>query len=569
MKKLIFISLIAIAISSAAWAQTVSVASPAAHCGQQVNVPVSVDSVSGMLSIEFRIPYDATHLLSPTVTAGSLTSGFSVSSNASGGVLRVAMASGTPVSGGGTVANISFSVAGGTTGSFALPISNVLINDTARNGNAGAVTADCLQPPGAPVAVSPANGATGVAAPVTLRWNAGSGASSYRLNFGTTSNPPFFTITGATEQVISTEPGTTYFWSVQSINDAGTGDSGISMFTTAGTSCSTPSTPLLTGPAQTTSGSPFDLTWNAVPGATDYIVEESASSTFASATPTTTTLTRLSLTRTAATESVLYYRVHARNTASPCNVNGSLSPVVSIHIVPRAALAAGTRVFPVVGATEGNFGSFFRTAVQLHNPSSQRISGKLIFHTQAQEGSASDPFGTYSLGPNETTSFADIVASLGLPHSIGSLDLVPDGNSAAPLSAVRVFNDGGSAGTTGMTLDQLGLTDSVRTGQKGILIAPAKPSGVRMNIGIRTLLDGVTMTVTVRAKDGFTIQSTRRSYPQTYFVQVPLSEFTGGSVLLGDEVVVFEVEGGSALIYGAITDNLTQDPSVQIARPLP
>jgi hypothetical protein len=29
------------------------------------------------------------------------------------------------------------------------------------------------------------------------------------------------------------------------------------------------------------------------------------------------------------------------------------------------------------------------------------------------------------------------------------------------------------------------------------------------------------------------------------------------------------VEGGSALIYGAITDNLTQDPSVQIARPLP
>src|SRR5262249_45985424 len=103
----------------------------------------------------------------------------------------------------------------------------------------------------------------------------------------------------------------------------------------------------------------------------------------------------------------------------------------------------------------------------------------------------------------------------------------------------------------------------------GIVIAPMKPAAARMNIGIRTLLDGVTMTVTVRAKDGFTILSSRRSYPQTYFVQRPLSEFTGNAVLLGDEVVIFDVEAGSALIYGAITDNVTQDPSAQIARPLP
>jgi hypothetical protein len=223
----------------------------------------------------------------------------------------------------------------------------------------------------------------------------------------------------------------------------------------------------------------------------------------------------------------------------------------------------------VVGAVAGNFGSFFRTAVQLHNPTTQRISGRLIFHVQAAEGTTTDPSATYSLGPSETTSFGDIVASLGLSQAIGSLDLVPDGSSSAPLSVVRVFNDGGAAGTTGMTLDQLGLSDAVGRGQRGILIAPAKPSGVRMNIGIRTLLDGVTVTVTVRGKDGFMIQSTHRTYPQTYFIQLPLSDFTGGSVLLGDEVIVFDVEAGSALIYGAITDNTTQDPSVQIARPLP
>jgi hypothetical protein len=565
-KKLLF--LVVFAISTTAVAQTVTVGSPSAHCGQQITVPVTVDSVSGMLSIEFRIAYDTARLTSPSVTAGSLTSSFSVSSNVSGGVLRVAMASGSPVSGGGTVANISFNVASAATGNVALSFSNVLVNDVARSGNSGAISIDCLQPPAPAALTFPASGATGVASPVTLQWSAASGATSYRVNFGTTVPPGFYTSTTGNAQAVTTEPGRTYFWSVQAINDAGVADSSIFSFTAAGTACSTPGAPLLSAPAQATSGTSFDLTWNAVSGASDYVVEESASSTLAGATTTTTTATRLSLTRNATTDTTLYFRVHARNTASPCNIDGPISSSASVHVVPRPPLATGTRVFPVVGTTEGNFGSLFRTAVQLHNPTSQRITGKLTFHVQAVEGKAADPSINYSLGPSETASYADIVAALGLARSIGSLDLVPDGSSAAPLSAVRVLNDAGAAGTTGLTLDQLGVADAVKAGQRGILIAPMKPAGVRMNIGIRTLLDGVTMTVTVRAKDGFMIQSTTRSYPQTFFLQVPLSDFTGGSVLLGDEVVIFDVQAGSALIYGSITDNTTQDPSVQIARPL-
>ena len=567
MKKFLF--LIGFTLTTSAFAQTVSVGSPSAHCGQQVTVPVTVDSVSGMLSVEFRIAYDTTRLSAPVVTAGSLTSNFSVSSNVSAGVLRVAMASGTPVTGGGTVGNVSFSAASSATGSASLAISNVLINDTPRSGNSGSVTIDCMQPPGAAAQVSPMNGAIGVAAPVTLRWIVANGATGYRVSLGTTPAPLFLTSTSATSQNVSTDPGTTYYWSVQSVNDAGVTDSGVWTFTTAGTSCTTPPAPQVNAPSQVTSGSAFDVTWNAVAGASEYSVEESNSPAFAGATSTTTSSTRLSLTRSATSDAVLYFRVHARNTGSPCNVDGPVSSVVLVHVQPRAPLATGTRVFPVAGATEGSFGSFFRTAVQLHNPTSQRISGRLTFHVQAVEGNAADPSINYSLGPNETTSYSDIVASLGLSRVIGSLDLVPDANNTAPLSAVRVFNDGGASGTTGMTLDQLGVADAVRAGQRGILIAPMKPSGVRMNIGIRTLLDGVTMTVTVRAKDGFMIQSTRRSYPPTFFIQLPLLDFTGGSVLLGDEIVSFEVESGSALIYGSITDNMTQDPSVQIARPLP
>src|SRR5262249_49820602 len=159
--------------------------------------------------------------------------------------------------------------------------------------------------------------------------------------------------------------------------------------------------------------------------------------------------------------------------AGGCNLE-ALSATISVHIVPRPALAAGTRVIPVIGTTEGSFGSFFRTAVQLHNPSAQRLTGRLIFHSQATEGSSGDPSLAYSLGAGETTSYGDVLAAMGLTRAIGSLDIVPDAGSSVPLSAVRVFNDAGAAGTTGMTFDQLGLADAIQAGQRGIVIAPMK-----------------------------------------------------------------------------------------------
>ena len=567
MRRILALMLFGTALSASA--QTVIVGSPSAHCGQQVSVPVTVDSVSGMLALEFRIAYDPALLSAPAATAGSLTSGFSISSNASGGTLRVAMASGTPVSGGGTVANLTFNVASGATGAANLAISNVLVNDAPRAGSPGTISITCLQPPDPPVPVAPPNGATAANPPVTLSWMAVAGAANYRLNFGTTSPPPVVIVTGATSYPVTTEPGTKYYWSVQAINEAGTADGPIWSFTTAGTACQTPAAPQLSAPAQVISGDAFDLTWSTVAGATAYILEESTSSSFPSPASTVTAATSVSLTRTASSDGSLYFRVHARNGTAPCNVDGPTSAAAAMRIVVRPALAAGTRVVPVVGTTPGSFGSFFRTSMQLHNPTAQRISGRLVFHRQATPGSAGDPSLAYSIGPNETTSFADIVAAIGVSSAVGSLDLVPDSGSGAPVSAVRVFNDAGAAGTTGMTLDQLSLADAVKAGQRAVVIAPMAPVAARMNIGIRTLLDGVTMTVTVRARDGFMIQSSRRTYPPTYFVQLPLSDFTGGSVLLGDEVIDFDVESGSALVYGAITDNLTQDPAVQIARPLP
>src|SRR5438034_665305 len=148
MKRTFFLVLFFAAVANA---QTVTVGSAGAQCGQTVSIPVSIDAVSGMLSLEFRIAYDTARVTPGAVTAGALTSGFSISSNAAGGVLHVAMASGTPVSGNGTVANVSFAAAAGATGSVPLTISNVLVNDAAHGGNSGALSLTCVHPPAAPV----------------------------------------------------------------------------------------------------------------------------------------------------------------------------------------------------------------------------------------------------------------------------------------------------------------------------------------------------------------------------------------------------------------------------------
>src|SRR5712692_1547958 len=263
MLKRIFLPALIAAVAAAANAQTVTVGSVSVHCGDQIEVPVTVDSVSGMLSLEFRVAYDTARLTFTNAATGALTSGFSLSSNASGGVLRVAMASGTPVSGGGAVANLTFTAASAVSSFSTLTISNVLINDNPRAGNSGAANITCLQPPDAPLLTFPANSATSVQPPVVLRWSGASGASSYRVFFGAQQNPPLMTTTNSTSIGVSTEAGTTYYWLIESINDGGSASSALWSFRTVGTACNAPAAPQLSGPAEVISGSPFDLTWSA------------------------------------------------------------------------------------------------------------------------------------------------------------------------------------------------------------------------------------------------------------------------------------------------------------------
>jgi hypothetical protein len=221
------------------------------------------------------------------------------------------------------------------------------------------------------------------------------------------------------------------------------------------------------------------------------------------------------------------------------------------------------RVVPVVGSTAGTGGSFFKTSFQLHNPHTSTISGRFIFHPQGRSGSDDDPFFDYFIGPRETISISDLLPAMSR-SGLGSVDLVtPVGQ--APESVIRIFNDPGEGGTTGMSEEQIHPGEALPAGTTGVLIAPASTQRARFNVGIRTLGDGASLTITVRSSNGTLAQTLTRSYAPHYFEQRAGADFAGLPLAPNDSIAI-RIDAGSAIIYGATTDNITQDPSLQLAR---
>jgi len=123
--------------------QSVTAGSVRAPCGKTIRVPVTVENVSGLVALEFRLDYDASLLTAKSVMTGDLTTGFHVASNLQSGWAKVAMATGNAVAGGGSAAIIVFEVAANVAGDAPLALSQVLLNDTAVEPADGTVTIEC------------------------------------------------------------------------------------------------------------------------------------------------------------------------------------------------------------------------------------------------------------------------------------------------------------------------------------------------------------------------------------------------------------------------------------------
>jgi hypothetical protein len=324
--------------------------------------------------------------------------------------------------------------------------------------------------------------------------------------------------------------------------------------------CGTLTAPSLTGPSTAQVGTSYTISWSAVSGATDYRIDEATDAGFANATTTTTTSTSATFTHGAGT---FFYRVRAHNQSGSCNITSLPSAPVMVSVT--TAPVALKRIIPVVGSVNGNFGSFFRTAVQLYNPNSVAISGKIVFHTQRASATSGDPFIAYTIGPRKTLAYADLLPAMGITTGLGSADLIGDVGSPLPLFLARVFNDG-ALGTTGLTEEAMRPEDALQQGDVGALMAPADRTKFRLNIGVRTLDQQVKLAITVTDKDGNVVKSVSKTYDPNFFLQDDSGLFLDGYALASGDTISFEVTSGSVFIYGGTTDNGTSDPSVQFAR---
>jgi hypothetical protein len=225
-----------------------------------------------------------------------------------------------------------------------------------------------------------------------------------------------------------------------------------------------------------------------------------------------------------------------------------------------------SRVIPVVGSTPGAFGSFFRTGVQLYNPSESPLVGSFVYHPAGILGSPADPSLDFTIPPESVLSYADLVETMG-QSGLGSLDLALPADGAVPVAVTRVFNDAGEAGTSGFT-EELVDPDGGQVlvaGSMALLIAPADATNYRFNIGVRTFFSGATLAIFVLTPTGSFVRSVLKTFDPTFFVQQRADVFLEGPIGSND-VVEIRVSQGSAVVYGATIDNTTNDSSIQFAR---
>jgi len=230
-------------------------------------------------------------------------------------------------------------------------------------------------------------------------------------------------------------------------------------------------------------------------------------------------------------------------------------------------------IITVVGSTAGSLGSNFKTSAQLLNPGNGTISGRFIFHPATRAGSQTDPSLLYSVPPGVVVTYADLVGAMG-QAGLGSIDIVTPPGAPVPIIVTRIYNDAGSGGTAGFFEELVGSATGAGTrvltpGTQGFLITPVEPTRTRMNFGVRSLSGGVIMIVRLEDSEGHVLVSTQKTYPPDYFEQVDSGTFFSGVALGANQKVRITVSSGSAIVYGATTDNVTNDPSVQFATAVP
>jgi plastocyanin len=299
-------------------------------------------------------------------------------------------------------------------------------------------------------------------------------------------------------------------------------------------------------------GSPFSATVTASGGASPYVYAVASG-----ALPPGLSLNASSgsISGTPSAPGSFAFALTARD-ANQCTASQSFSVTAS-----TGAAAGETVVVPGVGSAAGAFGSQFKTQLQLTNATSGPVSGQIIFHALGAPASAGDPSMAYSLASWQTMNINDLLPAMG-QTGLGSADISPI-SGPAPVALARIYNDAGTAGTTGFTEQAYRPERALAAGDTAILIVPADLTNFRFNMGVRTMSNGATAVFTIWDSSGAILSTVTSSYPASFYTQTTGSQFLNGATLPANGSIEVSVTTGAAIFFGSTVDNRTQDPSAQ------
>lgn len=234
---------------------------------------------------------------------------------------------------------------------------------------------------------------------------------------------------------------------------------------------------------------------------------------------------------------------------------------------PSADTEVRTQIIPVAGAAPGSGGAQFKTDVFMSCVTSSRCAGHLVFHPAGSSGSATDPSAAFDIPSNGSRTFLDLVGTTLGRSGLGSIDVMVRMNTTAPNVSARIYDDAGAAGTKGFTLEALRPSEALAPFFGAAVIATPPSGQYRMNFGVRTLDEPATVGYRLIGSDGLLRAARTRSYQGNFFEQVSVAQLLGVPSQPGDTIVLFATEG-RVFAYGAIIDNTTNDPSVQVVKVL-
>ena len=490
---------------------------------------------------------------------------------------------------------------------------------SSNTGGVNSVSSDAIVLSTAPDAPAIASETFLTATGFTANWGLVSGATKYYLDVATDNT--FSSIlssynnvdAGSSTHYVITglSSGTTYYYRVRSYNSSGTSDN--SSYEEALTLPSAP-VALSASNIQTTS---FTANWNAVTGATNYYIDVSTSSSFASNltgwdSQTTGNVTSLAISTGLSAGTTYYYRIRAYNaggtgdnsntitvtTAAAAPVASSASSITETTANANWAAVSGVDGYLLDVSTVSNFSTLLSefSSKDVHDVTTYTITGltggttyyyrvRSYTGSRISDNSNSITFLTKPAAP--VASAAASVATNTFTANWGAvtsatkyyLEVATDGNFTSHVTGYTSYDAGTSTShaITGLTANTIyyyrvyaenATGTSVVSNIKSVLTAPAAP--VASTATSITNISLVANWVASTGATGYYLNvSTKSDFSETLlaYTNLDVGNVTSHSVinLNGSTVYYYRVSpynsGGTGTVSNTITTTTAVDPS--------